>query len=694
MKSSSLLIAALALAACGHPLKENPTQENILVKGAVEKGPFVLGSSITISAVDASGNPTGQTFKTQTTDDLGQFSLSVPYSGPVSIEAQGYYFDELAGDVSTSTLTLEGFGALPTSGSAQLDVNVLTHLESARVTNLMASGKSLADASAQAQSELVTALGLGAAGFTLSEPATATSLAGGDTRDDAYLLAVSLLFMQVATTDGGVDETTARLQEGLNNARSAFASAGTLPSDIVVPLRQAQLSVDPYRVQQALHTRYDPVASGFTVPDIDAILDSDVDGVPNDQDACPLVATADGGPFDQGVCSYRFASSTLPFQLDGYFMVADFNGDGIPDVVNESGSAGGAFWPGLGGGALGVPVVLPVMNYYAGQALDFDGDGKADIVGIAGITAQNTAPFYGWQRSLGDGTFAPPQELIAGQLSLPTPGAPGGTATWEGSPFQLVDLNGDGRLDAIGTYGQDNAPSSQPNSILTFLRNADGSFAAPIRNDVPSGIWSFSVVTVSDLNGDGIPDILITGEDQNCGPNGGCPGLWLGAGHGDGTFSFQEIANNQNQTQSQPLVADVTGDGKPDLVFFTPSLSDATVDVFVNDGSGNFNLQSAYHLDAPSLDNSFVLLTDVTGDGVPDLAFEDWTSRLVVYPSLGSGWGPPQTINLGGGHPTWGGVEAQGGFFVMAMQSGPDNAHPGTLSVQTVTTNPAGWHSW
>src|SRR6185295_9345206 len=42
--------------------------------GTIEKGPFALGSTVTISEIDASGKTTGRVFSAQTTDGLGRFS--------------------------------------------------------------------------------------------------------------------------------------------------------------------------------------------------------------------------------------------------------------------------------------------------------------------------------------------------------------------------------------------------------------------------------------------------------------------------------------------------------------------------------------------------------------------------------------------------------------------------------------------
>jgi hypothetical protein len=77
-----------------------------ILKGAIQKGPFLLGSSVTLSGIDKSGIPTGQAFTTQTTTNLGDFEVTFGYRGNVDIQAQGFYYDEIAGALSSAPITL------------------------------------------------------------------------------------------------------------------------------------------------------------------------------------------------------------------------------------------------------------------------------------------------------------------------------------------------------------------------------------------------------------------------------------------------------------------------------------------------------------------------------------------------------------------------------------------------------------
>ncbi len=75
-------------------------------------------------------------------------------------------------------------------------------------------------------------------------------------------------------------------------------------------------------------------------------------------------------------------------------------------------------------------------------------------------------------------------------------------------------------------------------------------------------------VAVADVNGDGIPDLLVGNYCQAdlCGNGslGGTVGVLLG--NGDGTFQTALSYGSGGQFAYSVAVADVNGDGKPDLI--------------------------------------------------------------------------------------------------------------------------------
>ena len=111
----------------------------------------------------------------------------------------------------------------------------------------------------------------------------------------------------------------------------------------------------------------------------------------------------------------------------------------------------------------------------------------------------------------------------------------------------VADVNGDGIPDIVVADQGDS-------SVSVFLGNGDGTFAAPETFAV--GQYPEAVV-VADLNGDGKPDIIVPDE----GP--GTVSVLLG--NGDGTFHPRPPSPWAQQPRSV-AVADLNGDGKPDII--------------------------------------------------------------------------------------------------------------------------------
>jgi FG-GAP repeat. len=121
---------------------------------------------------------------------------------------------------------------------------------------------------------------------------------------------------------------------------------------------------------------------------------------------------------------------------------------------------------------------------------DFDHDGKLDVV----FGAYSNAYVL---KGRGDGSFDP------NPLTLPIPGGGGGT-----SGVAAADFDGDGNPDFAVLY---HGGSSYTNGTVVFVYygNGDGTFSTPLA--YPIAFHSYGLITTSDLNGDGLPDIILRG---------------------------------------------------------------------------------------------------------------------------------------------------------------------------------------
>ena len=108
------------------------------MRGTVQKGPFLVGSTVLINRLDNLGRSTSSTIVSQVEDSVGSFDFVSNEPGPVQIVASGYYFSELTGQPSNGTLTLRALYQLTDQPNQRAYVNMLTHLINDRALELIA----------------------------------------------------------------------------------------------------------------------------------------------------------------------------------------------------------------------------------------------------------------------------------------------------------------------------------------------------------------------------------------------------------------------------------------------------------------------------------------------------------------------------------------------------------------------------
>ena len=290
-----------------------------------------------------------------------------------------------------------------------------------------------------------------------------------------------------------------------------------------------------------------------------------------------------------------------------HLAVGDFNGDGHLDVAIAAGSQpqdqNVSVWLGRGDGTFkqGPVFAIPAVSV---AAADFNGDGFADLA-----VGHGPVPGVSVFLSKGDGTFEAPIEY---SVSGDQPVILLGTA----------DLNQDGNADLIAVT-RVFASGNFDNRINVLLGRGDGTFLQPAGwvNDPVGVLFGPGAIALGDLNGDGIPDLVIQ-NDFSYGPYR-CS-VTVMTGYGDGTFQppghylcSQTSQVSANGTSGGVIVADFTGDGKADIAAIY-SFDQGFLQLFPGNGDGTFQAALVYQYSVTY--TSALAAADFNGDGRVDFA--------------------------------------------------------------------------
>jgi uncharacterized protein (TIGR03437 family) len=285
--------------------------------------------------------------------------------------------------------------------------------------------------------------------------------------------------------------------------------------------------------------------------------------------------------------------------------VADFNGDGIPDLVYSAYSVS----LGRGDGTFKPPIQSPVtgFSFSNGQFRfgvgDFNGDGKLDVVALALDQPYSTTGLILLLAGNGDGSLqAPARYPIA--LSTPALAAIG-------------DFNGDGKPDLLlNSLGSSN--------FCVQLGKGDGTFQAAPCFSVANVIS----MTVADMDGDGIADLVMGRQMPNT--------ISVLLSNGDGSFTLH--AQPSQDFPDFIATGDFTGDGKADVAILSQHGGiDGVGGIAILPGNGDGTFQDAaqYTTAGPASYPSSAVIADFNHDGRLDLAIaSDIGSYFSVSPFI------------------------------------------------------------
>ena len=343
MNRISLLfpIALLIFAGCENNDLEDSKTYN--VSGFAQKGPYIIGSDVTIAELNKNLTPTGRTFFATILSDDGYFEIPNVklVSNFVLVKVEGDYYNEAHDQVSVKELTMYSLADI--SAGNQININLLTHLQRKRIEYLVQEDNlSFNDAKNQAFEELLTVFKL--ENFSPDQPEHINILE--DNVSAAILLSVSSIISQIVNEYDNSEYAT--WLEMLTNFQEDLADNGELNDELLgnkLLTTATVLNID--RIVSDMQDEF-PNAS---IPDFTSYINHFIENssfvnyfedlFPEESEgAINILALPNGSTLSQAN-TYIFKID-LPAEVPSYFV-------GI--TINEFGSSGdaeigGDFWVG------------------------------------------------------------------------------------------------------------------------------------------------------------------------------------------------------------------------------------------------------------------------------------------------------------------------------------------------------------
>ena len=268
-----ITLATIGLASCSdskNAIDEEFIQTAHIINGKVEKGPLVRGSQIDMRTLDKTLVPTGNSYTTTIENNTGEFNYgSLKVNSPYAkLTADGYFFNEVDGSLSNSTIKLDALVDL--SDNTSVNVNVLTHLKSQRINYLVTNnGKSFKEANQQAQEELLSLFGL--QGYA-SKDASQFSITSGDDAAGVLIVVSSLILS---------DRSEAEIVEFLSLLSNEFSTTGTFSDKTKEKIKATRnyLNGKLEDIADNIKARYQELGYDVNVKDLAYYFDWDNDGI-------------------------------------------------------------------------------------------------------------------------------------------------------------------------------------------------------------------------------------------------------------------------------------------------------------------------------------------------------------------------------------------------------------------------------
>lgn len=153
-----------------------------------------------------------------------------------------------------------------------------------------------------------------------------------------------------------------------------------------------------------------------------------------------------------------------------------------------------------------------------------------------------------------------------------------------------------------------------------------------------TGVSYAQIAAVADLNGDGKPDVVA----GNISPNT----VTIFINNGTGTLTATRFLPVSHSVFTLAL-ADFNNDGHLDVLVNELSPAGLTLEILFGDGAGNFSAATPVPSGGIEMDQSPVTVADFNGDGFQDIAFPSGEAIAILFGDGHGGFLPPRLFTIG-----------------------------------------------
>ncbi len=191
--------------------------------------------------------------------------------------------------------------------------------------------------------------------------------------------------------------------------------------------------------------------------------------------------------------------------------------------------------------------------------------------------------------------------------------------------FAAADIDGDGEIDIVA--GLRRGTKEGDGMDIHWWKNPGNGEGAWQSFALGSTLFDADRIAVADLNGDGKPDVVVS-EERYPGPDPDASLFWFEQPEDATAGSWPRHTVVTQYSLNNLDVADMDGDGVPDIITAEHKGPRLLVQVWRNDGKGNF---SVHQVDEGKESHLGARVADLNNDGAPEIISIGWDKYQFLH---------------------------------------------------------------